>query len=96
VFGVYDPPEEEMPFLTVRTDGVKIKSKKVQAIAAKTCADAEKHVAELERDLMDPHWRDRERLHAAYDGSAGKAYLTRYLGRCCSRLQSNSRRGPSR
>lgn len=66
MFAIYDPPKKGMPFLAVRIDGVKTKFKKVQAIAAKTRTDAEKLVAELERDLRDPHWRDRERLHAAY------------------------------
>ncbi len=70
VFTVYDPPEKGMPFLAVRIDGVKTKFKKVQAVAAKTRADAEKLVQELERDLMDPHWRDRERLQAAYRSTA--------------------------
>lgn len=71
LFIVYDPPEKGMPFLAVRIDGVKTKLKKVQAVAAKTRADAEKLVQELERDLMDPHWRDHEGLRAAY-GSTEK------------------------
>jgi hypothetical protein len=66
IFTVYDPPGKGMPFLAVRIDGVKTKSKKVQAIATKTRADAEKLVAEMERDVVDPDWRDRERLRAAY------------------------------
>ncbi len=66
VFAVYDPPEKGMPFLAVRITGVKTQLKKVTAIAAKTRADAEKIAAELERDFIDPDWRDRERLRAAY------------------------------
>ncbi len=66
VFAVYDPPEKGMPFLAVRIDGVKTKFKKVQATAAKTRADAETLVAEMERDLCEPGWRDRAKLGAAY------------------------------
>lgn len=65
-FAVYDPPAKGMPYLAVRIDGVKTKSKKVIAIAAKTRADAEKAVEEFERDLNDPHWRERASLHAYY------------------------------
>lgn len=66
VFAVHNPPERGMPFLAVQIDGIKTKSKKVRAVAAKTRGDAEKLVAEMERDLTDPHWRDRARLQAAY------------------------------
>jgi len=66
MFAVYDPPESGMPFLAVRIEGIKTKSKKVQAISAKTRADAEKLAAEMERDLREPNWRDRARLQAAY------------------------------
>jgi phage terminase Nu1 subunit (DNA packaging protein) len=66
LFTIYDPPEKGMPFLAVRIDGVKTKMKTVWAIAAKTRADAEKAVEDLQRDLTDPHWRERARLRAAY------------------------------
>lgn len=55
-----------MPFLAVRIDGVKTKFKTVQAVAAKTRADAEKIKEEMRRDLADPDWRHRERLRSAY------------------------------
>ncbi len=72
VFAVYDPPEKGMPFLAVRIFGVKTQFKEVTAIAAKTRADAEKVIAELERDLNDPDWRDRERLRTASARMAGQ------------------------
>jgi hypothetical protein len=68
-FAVYDPPKKGMPFLAVRIDGVKTKSKKVLAVAAKTREQAEVLVEEHRKDLTDPHWRERARLHNAYGAS---------------------------
>ena len=65
-FAVYDPPEKGMPFLAVRINGVKTQFKKVIAIAAKSRIDAEAALETLEKDLSDPHWRDREELHSHY------------------------------
>lgn len=67
---MHDPPKRGSPFLAVRIDGVKTKFKTVKAIAAKTRADAERFVEEMEKDLNDPDWRDRDRLRTAYDVTA--------------------------
>ena len=69
VFAIYEPPEKGMPFLAVRIDGVKTKFKKAQAIATKTRADAEGLIADMERDLREPGWRDRAGLARAYSAS---------------------------
>jgi hypothetical protein len=65
-FAIYEPPEKGMPFLAVRIDGVKTKFKKVIAIAARTRADAEAALGNLQKDMANPYWREQASLEARY------------------------------